>query len=137
MFTLPFNSHYFHLSCLLTKAASFFNAFFIKAPLRHPWKQSPPPGKEKGCRQPKKGSHRAQFPSVLLAPLSISSFLSVSLCLSLSLSLFLPVPSRPFCFHPAKGSRTNLAHPTPEGGSSEEHKAIGISRGGKQFEKKY
>lgn len=98
MFTLPLNSHYFHLSCLLTKAVSFFYAFFIKAPLKHPWKQSPPSGEEKGCREPKKGlpqSCSLHSPSLLLAPLSPPSFLSVSLCLSFSREgdLLLPDPS--------------------------------------------
>lgn len=138
MFTPLLNSHYFHLSCLLTKALSIFYALFITTPLRHPWKQSPPSGEEKGCREPKKGSHRAVpftflLPCLLLSPLQAFSLSpSVSLCLSL-----LPPPSGPFCFHPEKRSRTNLAHPTCKGGSSEEHRTIGISGGSKHLGKKH
>lgn len=135
MFTLPLNSHYFHLSCLLTKALNIFYALFIKTPPRHPWKQSPPSGEEKGTQKRVPQSCALHFPSFLLAPLSPSSLLSASLCPSLS-----RFPSSSFwtlLLSSRERSRTNLAHPTCEGGSSEEHKTIGISGGSKHLGKKH
>lgn len=89
-------------------------------------------------REPKKGSHRAVPFIFLLSCLLLSPLQAFSLPPSVSLCLdFLPAPSGPFCFHPEKGSRTNLAHPTCEGGSSEEHKTIGISGGSKHLGKKH
>lgn len=86
MFALPPNSHYFYLSCLLTNAVSFFLCTLhystSKASLvaiSTLWGREGVQGTQERVPQ----SCALHFSSLLLAPLSPSSFLSVSLCLSL------------------------------------------------------
>lgn len=74
------------------KGCQFFHALFIKAPLKHPWKQSPPSGEEKGCMEPKKGPTELR-PSLSFSPVCSSLPFKVSLCVSLPADLLLLDPS--------------------------------------------